>query len=77
MHPANSTLPDAARRQIEAMPDVHRFPFDIAASFDQQAKSANQVADPEQKKGAQQVYQQAMNDRGRLPRIQLSPCLRR
>ena len=28
----------------------------------QQAKSANQVADPDQKKAAQQVYQQAMND---------------
>ncbi|WP_426436351.1 DUF1800 domain-containing protein [Bradyrhizobium genosp. P] len=65
LHPANSTLPEAARAQVEAMPDVHRFPFDIAVSFDQQAKSANQVADPEQKKAAQQVYQQAMNDRGR------------
>ncbi len=28
-------------------------------------KAANQVADPEQKKAAQQVYQQAMNDRAR------------
>ena len=34
-------------------------------AFESQAKSANQVADPDQKKAAQQVYQQAMNDRGR------------
>jgi uncharacterized protein (DUF1800 family) len=66
LHPASNTaLPDAARAQIEAMPDVHKLPFDIAVAFDQQAKSANQVADPEQRKAAQQVYQQAMNDRAK------------
>lgn len=65
LHPANAALPAAVRSQIEAMPDVHRFPFDIVGSFDAQAKSANTVADPEQKKAAQQVYQQAMNDRAR------------
>jgi uncharacterized protein (DUF1800 family) len=64
LHPAAvSELPDAANAQIEAMPDVHKFPFDIAVAFDQQGKSANQVADPDQKKAAQQIYQQAMNDR--------------
>jgi uncharacterized protein (DUF1800 family) len=64
LHPAAvSELPDAASAQIEAMPDVHKFPFDIAVAFDQQGKSANQVADPDQKKAAQQIYQQAMNDR--------------
>ena len=66
LHPAaTSVLPEAARTQIAAMPDAHSFPFDIAVSFDQQGKSANQVADPEQKKAAQQVYQQAMNDRAK------------
>jgi uncharacterized protein (DUF1800 family) len=66
LHPAAATvLPEAVRAQIEAMPDVHKFPFDIAVSFDQQAKSANQVADPDQRKAAQQVYQQAMNDRAK------------
>jgi uncharacterized protein (DUF1800 family) len=65
LHPANSTLPEAARAQIEAMPDVHKFPFDIAVAFDQQQKSANQVTDPEQRKAAQQVFQQAMTDRAR------------
>src|SRR3984885_9910338 len=66
LHPApNAALPDAVRTQIEAMPDVHKLPFDIAVAFEQQAKSANQVVDPDQKKAAQQVYQQAMNDRAK------------
>jgi uncharacterized protein (DUF1800 family) len=66
LHPASTgALPDAVRTQIEAMPDVHKLPFDIAVEFDQRARSANQVADPEQKKAAQQVYQQAMNDRAK------------
>ena len=66
LHPTAATvLLEAARAQIEAMPDVHSFPFDVAVAFDQQSKSANQVADPEQKKAAQQVYQQAMNDRAK------------
>jgi uncharacterized protein (DUF1800 family) len=64
LHPApGSALPDAAMAQIEAMPDVHKFPFDIAVAFDQQGKAANQITDPDQKKAAQQAYQQAMNDR--------------
>src|ERR1700689_5924707 len=51
LHPApNSALPEAAHAQIEAMADVHKFPFDIAMLFDAQAKSANQVADPDQRK---------------------------
>jgi uncharacterized protein (DUF1800 family) len=64
LHPAaNSPLPEAAQSQIEAMVDVHKLLFDVLVSFDAQAKSANQVVDPDQKKAAQQVYQQAMNDR--------------
>ena len=63
--PANTALPDTVKAQIEAMPDVHKLPFDIAVAFEQQAKSANQVADADQKKAAQQVYQGAMNDRAR------------
>src|SRR3984885_8825857 len=64
LHPApNSPLQEAAHAQIKAMADVHKLPFDILVSFDAQAKSANQVADPDQKKAAQQVYRQAMNDR--------------
>ena len=66
LHPqALIVLPPSAQSQIEAMPDVHKLPFDIAVAFDQQARSASQVADPDQRKAAQQVYQQAMNDRTR------------
>ena len=66
LHPqASVALPPQVQSQIEAMADVHKLPFDIAVSFDQQAKSANQVADPDQRRAAQQVFQQAMNDRGR------------
>jgi uncharacterized protein (DUF1800 family) len=63
--PANSVLPELAQSQVEAMADVHKLPFDILASFDAQAKSANQVTDPDQRKAAHQVYQQAMNERMR------------
>src|ERR1700734_2397780 len=61
--PANSALPQAAQSLIEPMADLHKSALDILSSFDAQAKSANQVADPDQRKAAQQVYQQAMNDR--------------
>ena len=63
--PADAILPAAAKTQIEAMADVHKFPFDIALAFEAQAKSANQVADPDQRKAAQQVFQGAMNDRAK------------
>lgn len=59
------TLPKAVEDQIAALPDLQKPAFEIVTSFDQQAKSANQVQDPEQKKAAQQVYQQAMNDLAR------------
>ena len=66
LHPAaDPALPEAAGAQIEAMPDVHKFPFDIAVAFEAQGRAASQIADPDQKKAAQQAYQQAMNDRGK------------
>ena len=63
--PAVSPLPDAVQAQIDAMADAHKPLLDVLSSFDAQAKSANQVADPDQRKAAQQVYQQAMNERMR------------
>jgi uncharacterized protein (DUF1800 family) len=63
--PASFTLPAEVQSQIEAMPDVHKFPFDIAVAFDQQAQAANKMTDPDQKKAAQQAVQQAMSDRAR------------
>ena len=66
LHPGPTTaLPAAVKVQIEAMPDVHKLPFDVLVAFDMQAKSANQVIDPDQKKAAQQVFQQAMSDRAK------------
>ena len=66
LHPGpDNPLPERARAQIEAMPDVHKFPFDIAVEFEQQGKTANQTVDPDQKKAAQQALQQAMNDRAK------------
>ena len=42
LHPQNPVaLPPAAQSEIEAMPDLHRLPFDIITAFDEQAKSAN------------------------------------
>jgi hypothetical protein len=63
--PGNFALPEAVKSQIAVMPDANKFPFDIAVAFEAQAKSANQVVDPDQKKAAQQVYQGAMNDRAK------------
>lgn len=66
LHPqASLGLAPQVEAQIEAMPDVHKFPFDIAVAFDQQARTANQMTDPDQRKAAQQAVQQTMNDRGR------------
>ncbi len=62
---ANVALPPSVQSQIEAMPDVHKLLIDIANTFDQQGRLANQVSDPDQKKAAQQVHQQTMNDRAR------------
>jgi uncharacterized protein (DUF1800 family) len=60
-----TAIPAAAKAQIDATSDVHKLPLDALAAFDMQAKSASQVIDPDQKKAAQQVFQQAMNDRAK------------
>jgi uncharacterized protein (DUF1800 family) len=66
LHPApNSALPAQAQAEIDAMPDVRKFPFDIAVAFDQQGRAVNQITDPDLKKAAQQAYQQGMNDRAK------------
>jgi uncharacterized protein (DUF1800 family) len=60
-----SALPKDAQDQIDAMHDLEKSAFDSAVAFDQQGRAANQIADPELKKAAQQAYQQAMNDLAR------------
>jgi uncharacterized protein (DUF1800 family) len=47
------------------MHDLQKSAFDSAVAFDQQGRAANQIADPELKKAAQQAYQQEMNDLAR------------
>ena len=37
----------------------------LVVNLDAQNKAANQIADPDQKKAAQQAHQQALNDLGR------------
>ena len=61
----NDRLPDAAQAQIDALP-VARAPMaDLVVQLDAQIKTANKLTDPDQKKAAQQAYQQALNDLGR------------
>jgi uncharacterized protein (DUF1800 family) len=59
--PAQGQLPPAAQAQIDAM-TISATPVDILAEdVDRQLKSANTLADPEQRQGAQRAYQDAMN----------------
>jgi uncharacterized protein (DUF1800 family) len=63
--PQHLALPETVQSAIETMPDVHALPFDVMAAFDAQGKALGQIADPEQRKSAQQAYQQAMGERAR------------
>jgi uncharacterized protein (DUF1800 family) len=64
LHPQGS-LPATVQSQIEAMPDIHKTPIEIANAFAELGRSANLFTDGEQKKAAQLAYQQAMNNRAR------------
>lgn len=54
------TLPKEAEDQIEAFSELKRSPLELSEQLDQQVKSSNQILDPEQKKAAQRVWQQAL-----------------
>jgi uncharacterized protein (DUF1800 family) len=62
LHPApGDGLPPEAQSQIDAM-SLSRAPLAaLAVQLDAQNKAAGQLADPDQRKAAQQAYQQAMN----------------
>jgi uncharacterized protein (DUF1800 family) len=63
LHPlVNSRLPDAAQAQIDALALMQKSAFDLATKFDAQARTANQMTDPDQKAAAQQAFQQAMGE---------------
>src|SRR5262249_49939634 len=55
-------LPEAAQSQIDTLTLIHKSAFELATKFDAQARTANQITDPEQKASAQQAFQQAMTD---------------
>ena len=60
--PADDPLPAEAQAQINALPISHAVLKDQLAALDAQNRAAGQTTDPDQKKVAQQAYQQAMND---------------
>jgi len=66
LHPsADAGLPDAAQSQIDAMAISQTPMKDLVIALSNQNKTNNQITDPEQKKVAQQAYQQALNDLGK------------
>jgi uncharacterized protein (DUF1800 family) len=59
LHPAaGDHLPPDARAQIDALPISHTTVTDLARNLDAENKAANALTDPDQKKTAQQAYQQ-------------------
>jgi uncharacterized protein (DUF1800 family) len=67
LHPSEGDrrLPDAAQAQIDALPGAHIPMAQLVVDLDAQNKAANMLTDPDQKKAAQQAYQQAMTNLGR------------
>ena len=66
LHPApGDRLPPAAQAIVAAMPIAAKPVAETMIALAAQSKAANQVEDIEQKKAAQQGYQQAMNDAAR------------
>ncbi len=63
--PPKDRLPAAAQAMINAMPIAAKPVAETAMALAAQTRAANQVEDIEQKKAAQQAYQQAMNDTAR------------
>ena len=58
----NDRLPAAVQAVVDAMPISSTPAAELAMSLAAQARAANQLLDIEQKKAAQQAYQQALND---------------
>jgi len=61
LHPgADDALPPAVQAQIDALPISSEPMAQLVVDLDAQNKAANALTDPDQKKAAQQAYQQAM-----------------
>jgi uncharacterized protein (DUF1800 family) len=66
LHPqASDRLPPAAQAQVDALTISHTPMADLVVQVTAQNKAAGQLTDPDQKKAAQQAYQQAINNLGR------------
>ena len=66
LHPAaGDALPLAVQAQIDNLTVSRSSMAELVVNIDAQSKAANQIPDPDQKKAAQQAYQQALNDLGR------------
>lgn len=66
LHPAPEDQPHAEAAAQVAILTIGRKPLiDLVNELDAQNKAANQLTDPEQKKTAQQAYQQALTDLAR------------
>ena len=63
LHPTDDDrrLPDPVQAQLDALPGSRVPMAELVVDMDAQNKAANQTPDPDQKKAAQQAYQQAMN----------------
>ncbi|HEX3363931.1 DUF1800 domain-containing protein [Phenylobacterium sp.] len=62
---AGDRLPPAAQAQVDALP-VSKTPMpELVVQLNAQIQAANKLTDPDQKKLAQQAYQQAMTDLGK------------
>src|SRR5580704_4463809 len=63
LHPSpDMRLPVPAQSQIDALPMVNKSALELATKFDLQARTANQMTDPDQRATAQQAFQQAMSE---------------
>ncbi|NVO17965.1 MAG: DUF1800 domain-containing protein [Rhodoplanes sp.] len=60
--PAGDRLPEAAQRQLDALPARQKSAFDLATGFAEQARAAGEMADPDQKAAARKAVQEGMSD---------------
>ena len=67
LHPSadDRRLPDAAQARVDVLSSTHAPMAQLVVDLDAQNKAANQLTDPDQKKAAQQAYQQGMTNLAR------------
>ncbi|WP_286159237.1 DUF1800 domain-containing protein [Janthinobacterium sp. HH01] len=61
LHPAPARLPAAAQAQIDAMTITRKPLMQLNQDLEQQRKDADKIANDDEKKAAQQAYQQELN----------------